>query len=107
MYLAADRNTIKQQPHLKVIQVQYESFHAAIEEQRKALYEFLEVDPALATAIPDSMMPGHKKENPNQFFRKGVVGDWKNYMTDEAREWVNIEAGAEMIRQGYIGSMDW
>ena len=106
-YLAADRNTIKQHPHLKVIQVQYESFHAAIEQQRKTLYEFLDVDPSLAVEIPAQMMPGHKTENPNQFFRKGVVGDWKNYMTDQAKEWINVEAGAEMIRQGYIESMDW
>ena len=106
-YLAADRNTIKQQPHLKVIQVQYESFHEAIEEQRKKLYEFLDVDPSLAAPIPEAMMPGHKAEKPNQFFRKGMVGDWQNYMTDQAREWINIEAGAEMIQQGYIDSMDW
>ena len=40
-------------------------------------------------------------------FRKGQVGDWKNYMTDQARRWVNEEAGQELLRQSYIDSLDW
>ena len=106
-YMAADRNTIDKQPKLKVIQVQYESLHENVEAQRKKLYEFLEVDPNAAAEIPDPLQPGHKSEQPNNFMRKGAVGDWENYMTDQARQWINEEAGEELVRQGYTESAVW
>ncbi len=106
-FLAADRNTISKLPNLKFKQVQYEVLHADVEGERNKLYVFLEVDPSAASAITEELMPGHAEEKPNDFFRKGIVGDWTNYITDQARVWIKEEAGEELIRQGYADSLDW
>ena len=71
------------------------------------MYEFLDVDPALADSVPDRLQPGIDEERPNEFNRKGQIGDWKNYVNDQVRDWINAEAGEELRRQGYIDSLDW
>ena len=52
-------------------------------------------------------MPGHREEKPNSFNRKGVVGDWKNYIDPKVAEWIHDEAGDELVRQGYVESKAW
>ncbi|MEM7456520.1 MAG: sulfotransferase domain-containing protein [Planctomycetota bacterium] len=106
-FLKADRNTARNRPGLPVHFVQYESVHGSIREELDAMFVFLGVDPAMSENIPANLMPGHKSEKPDKFNRKGAVGDWRNYMTPEAKKWINEEAGPEMIRQGYIESFDW
>lgn len=106
-YLIADRNTISKLPNLRVTTVRYEDLHADVERERKNLYEFLKVDPGTAAEIPDALQPGHSQEKPNQFNRKGVVGDWQNYITDQAKIWIKEEAGDELIRQRYADSQGW
>jgi hypothetical protein len=106
-HLESDRATIKRHPNLHVLTMKYEDFHADIEASRRRMYEFLAVDPELADDIPDRLQPVFDAERPNEFNRKGRIGDWKNYVTDEARQWINAEAGGELIRQGYVDSLDW
>ena len=88
-YLAADRNTIDKQEHLRVLMVRYESLHENVESNRRQMYEFLNVDHEAANPIPESLLPGHSSEKPNEFLRKGMVGDWQNYMTDQAKAWMD------------------
>ncbi len=106
-HLECDRRTIARHPGLQVCTVRYEDFHRDIEMQRRGLYRFLQVDPNQAADIPPSLRPSMDQERPNEFNRKGTIGDWKNYMQDEARRWINDEAGEELIRQGYVASPDW
>jgi len=47
------------------------------------------------------------EENASSFLRKGIVGDWKNYFTKEAREMFHHLAGKELIRLGYEEHDGW
>lgn len=40
-------------------------------------------------------------EDRSSFFRKGVAGDWRNWLTDDQRAWCAQEAGDVMTRFGY------
>ena len=106
-HLESDRRTIARHPGLPVLTVRYEDFHQDIDVQRNRMYRFLQVRPESAAAVPDSLRPKLDQERPDEFNRKGEVGDWKNWIRDDARRWINEEAGEELIRQGYIDSQNW
>ena len=40
------------------------------------------------------------QEDPTSFFRKGVVGDWKNVFTDKDKQLFKEEAGDLLIELG-------
>ncbi len=46
-------------------------------------------------------------EDRQQFQRKGIVGDWKNYFNREARQVFDYYAGDELIRLGYETDHEW
>ncbi|MFN7020070.1 MAG: sulfotransferase domain-containing protein [Phycisphaerales bacterium] len=99
----------------RTLQVRYELLHADIEGQRRRLYEFLGVDPSLAMPVsaqtrtlPGLAPPGAERpENPRSLYRKGAVGDWKNYLNDKARRGYHEAAGSELIRLGYEPDDSW
>ena len=41
------------------------------------------------------------------FFRKGNVGDWKNYFTEEHKELFKKEIGQLLIEEGYEKDLEW
>jgi hypothetical protein len=47
------------------------------------------------------------EENINSFMRKGIVGDWKNYFTQESKELFAKYAGDELITLGYEKDFSW
>lgn len=106
-YMRSDRNCATNQSALPVLFVKYEELHERVDEIREQMYRFIGADPSLAEEIPNYLRPGHQVEKPDRFDRKGQVGDWQNYMTPQAKTWVNEEAGDELIRQGYVQSLDW
>ena len=106
-HLESDRATVEEQGDLKVKVVRYEDLHADTEGVRKSLFEFLEVNPKPAEKLQGILKPGFEVERPNAFLRKGEVGDWKNYFTDETKQLFKEIAGEELIRQGYESSLDW
>ena len=46
-------------------------------------------------------------ENKHSFVRKGIVGDWQNQFTAEAREVFAKHAGSQLIRLGFEKSDAW
>lgn len=105
--IKADHHTAATHKNVKVKFVQYEELHKNFRPVLNQLYQFLEVDPAAVMEIPEWVKPGHSQEKPNGFNRKGQVGDWKNYMTDDAKRWINEEAGNELMQLNYVDSLDW
>ena len=106
-HLESDRNTVSKHPYLSVRSVRYEDLHQDTAKVRAELFEFLGVDPGKATEIEGMLKPGFREERPNDFFRKGSVGDWENYFTDQTRRWFKQYAGEELVRQGYEASNNW
>ncbi len=106
-HLRQDRETVENHPNLKIRFVHYEELHRNVEQQRRELFEFLDVDPERCGNIEGVLKPGFAQEKPNEFLRKGKVGDWENYFTDDVEQWFKEEAGQELIIQGYEESLDW
>ena len=105
-HLESDRAAIEKFPQLPVYLVKYEDLHVDVERERNELFKFLGVKPRHAAKITGDLQPGFTEERPNEFLRKGTVGDWKNYFTDQSKAWFRDEAGPELERQGYA-SGDW
>lgn len=105
--IKADHHTASVHKNLKVKFVQYEDLHKNFRPVLNQLYHFLDVDPQAVKLIPKWVRPGHSKEQPNGFNRKGQVGDWRNYMTQDAKRWINEEAGNELLQLNYVDSLDW
>jgi hypothetical protein len=106
-HLQKDEQAVELYPKLKVRFVKYEELHRDTEGEREKLFEFLDVDPKKAARITGDLEPGFKEERPSEFLRKGVIGDWKNYFTDDTKLWFKEEAGEQLIQYGYENSMDW
>lgn len=92
-----------------VLVVRYEQLHDDIEAQHLRLYRYLDLDPSQAEPIDRSSgtVPGFMQDNPAAFRRKGEVGDWKRYFTDDTKRWFKEEAGEALVRLGYEHGQDW
>lgn len=90
-------------------ELRYERVHADVECERASLYRFLGLDPAEAAPVSAATRsaPGFQTEAPSAFFRKGAVGDWKTYFTDDARKWFKQAAGDQLIALGYEKDGSW
>ena len=106
-HLKSDRETVKKNPKMKVKFVKYEELHRDTQGVRAELFDFLGVDPKRCAEIEGHLKPGFEKERPTEFLRKGVVGDWVNYFTDDTKKWFKDEAGEELITQGYVADGGW
>ena len=91
----------------RVHPIKYEKLHSDTEGERKKMYEFLDLDPKKALPLDDMTKPGFDKENPTSHYRKGIVGDWKNYFTDRTCEIFKKEAGQKLIDLNYEVDNSW
>jgi len=72
-----------------------------------------ELDPGDAANIVDAhafeKLSGRLagEENTRSFMRKGMVGDWNNYFSKEARELFHGYAGAALVKLGYETDDAW
>jgi hypothetical protein len=92
-----------------VLCMRYETLREHTERERQRLYEFLDLDPSLAHPVSREQYtaPGFEAENTLSFTRKGEVGDWRNYFTDEAKRWFGEIAGESLVRAGYASDAQW
>lgn len=47
------------------------------------------------------------EEDTGSFLRKGIVGDWKNYFNEDAKNIFKTYAGKELIELGYEDDLNW
>lgn len=47
------------------------------------------------------------EEDKNNFVRKGISGDWKNYFNPESCQTFKKYAGDELIEMGYTDDLNW
>lgn len=92
-----------------VLDVRYEDVHGDLEGQRAKMYRFLGLDASQAApaSAESKTIPGFKTENVTSFFRKGQVGDFKNYFDDRITRIFKEEAGDELVRMGYEQDLNW
>ena len=97
----ADQTVHERNSNLPVAFVRYEDLHADVHKERRRLFEFLDVDPDACDEITGDLNPGFRQERPDEFFRKGAVGDWKLYFTDDTKKWYGEAAGEALEHLGY------
>lgn len=92
-----------------VLQLIYERMHADVLAAQQQLCEFLALDASQAArpSAETRTLPGFEQENPTGLYRKGAVGDWRNYFTDQQKVWFKQEAGAALIQAGYETDDSW
>lgn len=99
-----------------VVQTRYESLREDPEAELRRVVAALarrELSPARAKEIVRAFsferQSGRKAgvEDRHSFFRKGLVGDWKNHFGKEARTVFDHYAGAELIALGYEHDRSW
>lgn len=93
----------------RVHEVAYERLHRDPEGERRRIYEFLTVDPALALPLtPESgTTPGLGRDDHTSDRRQGSVGGWVRYFTRRAKRWFKQEAGDQLIAAGYAPDNAW
>lgn len=89
--------------------VRYEELHADTEGGRRAMYEFLGVDPDEAAPLSGETRTaaGFEQEDPQSFWRHGQVGDWKKYSNDRFKAWFKEAAGEALVSLGYEKDQNW
>jgi hypothetical protein len=80
------------------------------------IYKFLGVstDPIILMKITEetsfeNMSGGRKpgEEDTKSFFRKGIIGDWRNHFGDREKEIIRQIGGEELIRWSYTKDLKW
>jgi hypothetical protein len=83
----------------------YERLARDPDSERRRVYEWLGLDAQRSEALGLYTMPlaglapdsEYRPQNP--FFRKGEPGDWRNFFTDDVKQWFKSVAGAQELLQ--------
>lgn len=98
---------------LRYHEVRYEDLQAEPDATFKSVLDFLAVDAGsdvvrtcLSAADFASLSGGRQRgeEDAGSFYRKGVAGDWRNYLTPEQSAGFCARSGGLMAELGYEGS---
>jgi hypothetical protein len=93
----------------RVAQIRYEAMHSDLATARRQLFELLELDESAAAAPSHATrtLVGFDHESPTMFYRKGVMGEWRSFYTDDQKRWFKEEAGDVLVRAGYEKDVHW
>lgn len=98
------------------LEVRYEQLVSSTTETVGAVYRWLGVEASeelLNWAIHECRFEKHSggrrpgEADNTAEFRKGVVGDWRNYFTNDAKQMFKSIAGELLVELGYESSMAW
>jgi hypothetical protein len=112
-WIKADQSSIERvrstELDADVMVLRYEELHADTERHRKAMYEFLGLDPKEAAPLgkETKTTPGFDQEDPTSFWRHGRIGDWKRYSNDSFKQWFKDSAGEVLVELGYERDGNW
>ena len=86
-----------------LLRIRYEELHADTATQTEKMFAFLGLDASGAAGLSQksNTKPGMARENPMSLYRKGIVGDWRNYDTPAFREAFEQYAGEAARKAGY------
>jgi len=86
-----------------LLRLSYEELHADTQTHRARMYTFLGVKPSEASPLSreSHTAPGFGREAPRSFYRRGEVGDWRNYIDAQSHSWFLERAGARLSELGY------
>jgi len=92
-----------------LLQLIYEDMHRELEPQRRRIFDFLGLDGAQAAepSHESRTLVGFSHESPTLFYRKGAVGEWKEFFTDQQKRWFKEEAGEALVMAGYEKDLNW
>ena len=97
-------------------EVRYEDLQKRPAREIRRLLEFFGAEASdetvkrcVSAASFERLTQGRKRgeEDPTSFFRKGVMGDWRNVFTEEDKQIFKEAAGDLLIELGYEKNNDW
>lgn len=97
-----------------LVKTSYEEFRCKPVAELERVMDGLELEVVRNLEVVVEEFSFHKQsgravgvESKGSFMRKGIVGDWKNYFTREAREVFDDYAGETLIELGYEDNRSW
>ncbi len=108
-------NWLKNRDPRESIVLTYEALRAKTKQELKRVTSFFDI--VLSDAEIDGIVKAQdfkrlSGRNPGEgddknFVRKGIIGDWRNYFTDEHKKRFKARAGKFLIDLGYESDYDW
>lgn len=98
--------------HSNAVHLHYEDLHQKPVENliwvvQQLSQQTLEPTRAKEIVAQFSFQRQKKSNQKHRFLRKGIVGDWKNHFSPEAKQVFNHYAGNALILMGYENSQAW
>lgn len=92
-----------------LLEIEYGALHADTSVWRTRLFELLGLDEreAAPLSVETKTLAGFKDPSPTKFYRKGVVGEWRDYFDETLTRWFKEEAGEALIAAGYARDGKW
>lgn len=110
-HVMADLDTIENSSNTRnsILPIAYEAIHEDVERECARMYSFLDLEPSEAQDVEagEWTKPGFNRVDSKSFYRRGEIGAWTEYFTDEAKTWFKEEAGQALIRLGYEKDVNW
>lgn len=92
-----------------VLQLSYTQLHQETAAWRSRFYHLLDLDESRAQPMSwsNKTVAGFSDSSPRSFYRKGAVGEWRDYFDEKLSQWFREEAGEALLAAGYEKTSAW